>query len=119
MSLEFVKFDPFNIACYEEYTKKIYVDKAFENESYLNIILNHELKHMKSEKLIDIEIDYSETSLRPYYWKILKKKPLWLFSFLFPFIGYKKEKWDWGFDYSRIISLAFFLILMISFLIIF
>jgi len=117
--ISFVKFDPFSIACYDPNDKKIYVDSAFRKAPFLGVILNHETKHQESKKAVDINIDFNETSLRPFYLKILKKKPLWLFSSLFPFIGIKRKKWDWGIDYSRLISLSFFIILLIAIILIF
>jgi len=109
--IKFVQFDPFNVACYDTEEKIIYVDSKFENEPYLNLIVAHETMHEKSDKAIDIDIDFGDISLRPFYLKILRKKPLWLFSMMNPFIGIKKESWIWGIDYSRFISLGFIALL--------
>lgn len=84
----FADLSPFSIAF--TVGGRIYIDKKFMRGDALKYIIAHERKHLKSEGLFDIEIEFEET---PKHIKeeILRKKPLAIFGFLFPFHVYNKN----------------------------
>jgi len=117
----FATFDPFNIACYDTVKKAIVIDKKFKRSKMLRKLLEHEDEHSKSKNLIDFDVELFNRIPLNDYPKIMKKKPLWIFSILFfPFIGYKyRGKWNWSVDYLRIvldIVLVTFILLLINLL---
>lgn len=101
--MKFVEFDPFNIACFDTEKGFILLDRRLKGKPYLDIVVSHELRHEKA-KGADWT-DLLDFRLLPFYWDILKFKPLWILSSFMPFILYRKRKgWEWGIDPFRLLA---------------
>lgn len=114
----YTKFDPFNIACYDISSNKIYIEEKLKNHPCIDAIIAHEMKHVWSKHKIDIVIElFGNNHISKYYFDILKVKPLWLFHWIYPFISHEVEtlngkiKWEHGVDLSRIVMIIIYKIL--------
>lgn len=79
-AIEWVKLDPFNLACYDAETDTVLIDKCFRGTELESSLLNHEFRHKTGkiyEEFIDLEGIKTEIIA-------LKYKPLHLFQLIFP-----------------------------------
>lgn len=104
--IEYVKFDPFNVACYDMDRDTIYIDRRFKDNKILSdYLIEHEMRHAKSQDRLDIGIELSGfDTLNEIV--LVMEKPLYALSVLVPITAvYKDGRWDYGMDYFRVLFL--------------
>jgi len=107
VNIEYAILDPFNIAYYDMYEKKIYLDECVKGTELEKKLIEHEKKHLEKPSLFSESLDFN---LFP---QVLKYKPLHIFQFLFPFILGKKKDGSWIFKIDPL-GLVLFIIFALS-----